>query len=422
MVGAPGAEVQLLRAAQQRRPGEYYTNSELSGILGLHPDPAQRIDAIGFKRAALALRPQNPLARSGLGQMLIENGRLDEAIAQFREGIRLKPEDSGLHSDLGTALRYKGLTDEAIAECKEAIRLKPDNPFVRNNLGSALHATGDMDGAVAEFREAIRIKSDYAQAHYNLGLTLGDKGDVDGAIAEYREAIRLEKNSPRSHCNLGQTLILYKGQFAEALTYLRRGHELGSKEPRWPFPSARWVKECERFVELDGKLPRFLKGEVQPADVGERLTLARMCQLRCKWLNAAAARFYAAAFAEQPQLADDLQIQHRHNAASAAALAGCGKGNDAANLAIEEYAFLRQQALIWLRADLAAWRRILQAEGDKARATVLQNLTHWQQDPDFAGVRGQDALAKLPEDERLAWEKLWEEVAALKQAASTAMK
>jgi hypothetical protein len=48
-------------------------------------------------------------------------------------------------------------------------------------------------------------------------------------------------------------------------------------------------------------------------------------------------------------------------------------------------------------------------------------MHHWQQDLDFAGVRGPVALAKLPEAEREPWEKLWKEVAdTLKQAQEKA--
>src|SRR4051794_38595169 len=97
-------------------------------------------------------------------------------------------------------------------------------------------------------------------AHYNLGVALKAKGDADGAIAAYREAIRLNKGFALAHCGLGVALR-DKGQFAEALSYLRRGHELGAKDPRWPHPSAQWVKQCERLFELDAKLRRVLKGE-----------------------------------------------------------------------------------------------------------------------------------------------------------------
>jgi len=39
-------------------------------------------------------------------------------------------------------------------------------------------------------------------------------------------------------------------------------------------------------------------------------------------------------------------------------------------------------------------------------------MQHWQEDPDFAGVRRPAALAKLPADEPSGWEKLWADVAA----------
>jgi hypothetical protein len=47
------------------------------------------------------------------------------------------------------------------------------------------------------------------------------------------------------------------------------------------------------------------------------------------------------------------------------------------------------------------------------RTQVQKTLAHWQQDQDLAGVRDQDALAKLPEAERKAWRKLWTDVADL---------
>jgi hypothetical protein len=201
-----------------------------------------------------------------------------------------------------------------------------------------------------------------------------------------------------------------RGDFVAALRHLRRGHELGSKNPRWSYPSAQWVKQCERLVELDAMLPKVLLGEVEPAGVGERLALAQICQ-RHKSLYAAACRFYAAAFAIQPQLAKDLRVPHRYNAACAAALAGCGQGQDAAGLGEKERARLRQQACDWLLADLAAWRTLLEKQRDIIRPVVIQKMRHWLQDDAFTGVRGEKALAELPAAEPRSWRKLWDAVA-----------
>ena len=77
----------------------------------------------------------------------------------------------------------------------------------------------------------------------------------------------------------------------------------------------------------------------------------------------------------------------------------------------KERARLRKQALDWLRADLDAWKDELKQRPVTARRQVVQKMQHWRKDTDFAGVRGPEALAKLPEAERPAWQKLWADVA-----------
>jgi hypothetical protein len=42
-------------------------------------------------------------------------------------------------------------------------------------------------------------------------------------------------------------------------------------------------------------------------------------------------------------------------------------------------------------------------------------MRDWLKDDDLAGVRGENALAKLSEAERKDWHKLWQEVEALRQ-------
>ena len=74
-------------------------------------------------------------------------------------------------------------------------------------------------------------------------------------------------------------------------------------------------------------------------------------------------------------------------------------------------------------ADLEAWRRLREKGPDEAasRAAVARTLQHWLVDPDFAGVRGPEALARLPEAERQAWQKLWDDVADMLARAQEAI-
>ena len=125
---------------------------------------------------------------------------------------------------------------------------------------------------------------------------------------------------------------------------------------------------------------------------------------------AAAARCCADAFTAHPQLLAGPPTRHRYHAAGAAARAGCGQGRDAADLDEESRAGFRRQARDWLGAELEARRRLLGQEPGQVLA-VARDLQDWLWDSPFAGVRGPDALARLPEPEREAWQQLWTDIA-----------
>ena len=78
---------------------------------------------------------------------------------------------------------------------------------------------------------------------------------------------------------------------------------------------------------------------------------------------------------------------HRYDAACSAALAAAGHGVDGDKLTWEKRVELRQQAVKWLREDLAAWRRLI-AKNDKARPAAKRHLDHaLQNDPDLETIR-----------------------------------
>jgi tetratricopeptide (TPR) repeat protein/serine/threonine protein kinase len=386
-----------------------FADAHLNLGLALY-DKRELDEAIVAYREAIHIKKDLAVAHDSLGVALRAKGLLDEAVAAHREAIRVKKDFADAHINLGLAQYDKGQLDEAIAAYREAIHIKKDYALAYNNLGNALYDKGQLDDAIAAYREAVRLKKDYARAYYNLGNALRDKGQLDEAIAAYREAIALKPDYAGAYCNLGLTL-LRQGAFPEALTELRRGHNLGSKNPGWKYPSAVWVRQCERLVELDRQLPGFLERKTTPASPGERIELAGLCSL--KGLNSAAVRFYAEAFTADPQQADDPRTAHRYNAARVAALAGCGKGKDAGTLDDAERARLRRQALDWLRADLAAWGRLFDKQPDKVRPVLIQRLGYCLVDTEFAGVRVPQAFARLPEAERQPWQKLWDDVASL---------
>jgi predicted ribosomally synthesized peptide with SipW-like signal peptide len=411
--GDLGGAIACYRAALALNPRLAPAHTHLGNALH---DKGDLDAAVAAHRAAIDCDPKLATAHTHLGVALAAKKDLEGAIAAHRGALALDPKLSLAHCNLGNALAAQRRFPEAGAAYREAIRLKPDDHSAHDNLGIALAAQGRSEEAEASFREAIRLKPDAFRAHYNLGNILREQGRLPEAEAFFCETLRLKPDFPEAHCNLGQVLRR-QGRFADALASLRRGDELGRKTSGWSYPSARWVRQCERLLELDGKLPGVLAGEARPADAAEQVELAALCR-QYKRLYASSARLYLAAFAADPKLATDLRLQHRYNAACAAALAGCGRGEDARNRPEKAALTHRRQSLIWLRADLTAYAELAKRDDPAARQIVRQRLEHWQVDTDLAGVRAKDALDKLPEDERKQWHQLWADVAALLQQAA----
>src|SRR5262249_52657280 len=121
------AAVRFLRQAQQRHPDDFWINHQLAIHL-TNLEPPRLEEAIGFYRAAVALRRDSPGARFNLAKALSAQKHLAEAEAQYREAIRLKPDYAEAHQTLGALLcDEKGDYDGALTAFREALRLKPDD-------------------------------------------------------------------------------------------------------------------------------------------------------------------------------------------------------------------------------------------------------------------------------------------------------
>jgi tetratricopeptide (TPR) repeat protein/tRNA A-37 threonylcarbamoyl transferase component Bud32 len=406
-------------------------------------------EAVPTFRKAIALRPDYVWAHNNLGLALVAQKKLDEAMAAYRRAIAIDPDFAGPYINLGNVLFWQNRVDEAVAAFRKAGQLQPDLVVAHYNLGQLLGLQKKWGEAEAAYRQTIAHQPDHAGAHYNLGVVLLEQHKLDEAVralrlaihfrpenaqahyglgrtlflqrksdeaeSPYRQAIALRPHYAEAHCNLGN-ILRGKGQFKESLAAYRRGHELGSKSSGWTFPSIDWVRQAERLVELEGKLPAVLEGSAKPASAAEQVEFARLCVF--KKLHATAARFYRDAFAAVPQLAQDVRSSNRYHAARVAALAGCGQGKDADRLVDRERDSWRQQALDWLRADLTWWEGALDRDNAQTRAVVSRWLRSWQSDRDLAGVRDRAALGQLPEAERKQWRKLWAQVTALLALAS----
>jgi tetratricopeptide (TPR) repeat protein/tRNA A-37 threonylcarbamoyl transferase component Bud32 len=224
--------LKLLQLVRERNPDDFWLNFTLAHALAVlecnyveERDRSRQDEAIGYLRAALAVKRDSPAAHNDLGFALFTKGDVEGSIRSCQQAIRLDPRFPYAHGNLGNALKARGDLEVAILCFKEAIRLDPRDGTSHNGLGFALYDKGDLDGAISSLREAVRLAPWRAVVHDNLGAVLQRRGDLDGAIRSHRMAIRIDPQLARAHSNLGNALYV-KGDVEGAVRSCREAIRL----------------------------------------------------------------------------------------------------------------------------------------------------------------------------------------------------
>ncbi len=369
-------------------------------------------EAVAAYHKAIAAGPQFALNYVYLGHALLEHGKVPEAIDALRKAIDLDPKLLAAHVLLGSALLKQKRLPEAVTALRRALDLNPNLAAAHDTLGLALQHQKKLPEAAAAHRRAIACDPKYAKAYGNLGLVLHAQKKTPEAIAAFRQAMALAPNLAGPRGALGQVLMS-QGAFAEAVKATQEALDRLPPGHAARAVGLRQLKTCETLRDLDRRIPLVLDGK---ASVGtdELLKMVDLCRKYTK-RHATEVRLYRLAFQAKPALAEDHACWHRYKVA--AVLAGAGSGEEAGRLPAEERAKLRRQALGLFQADLARHAQRLQGGNAAARQVAAGMLSHWQADAALAGVRDPTALARLAEQERAAWLKLWADVGRLLKEA-----
>jgi tetratricopeptide (TPR) repeat protein len=135
---------------------------------------------------------------------------------QFRRAIELNPNYATAHQWYAELLVYEGRFDEAIAEIKRAQELDPLSLIINTVMGRIYWQTRQYDQGIEQLRKTIEMDPNFAPAHRHLGVVYELKGMYPEAIAEIQRAVTLSGNGREYIAILGQAYAV-AGKRAEAL-------------------------------------------------------------------------------------------------------------------------------------------------------------------------------------------------------------
>ncbi len=217
----------LFRHAVEVTPNNYLAYNNL----GYYLSGQGRVEeAMDNYRLSLKINPTYEDALNNLGYALAGQKKYAEAIPYYEAALRTRPNHVEVHNNFGNALSELGRLDEAIAHYLFVLKEKPDHADAHNNLGIALAMQGKLEEAIRQFHEAIRFKPDDASAHSNLGNALAAQRKFDEAIKEYRESLRLKPDDAQAHNNLANALA-EQGRTEEAVRHYTEALRLNANNP-----------------------------------------------------------------------------------------------------------------------------------------------------------------------------------------------
>jgi DNA-binding winged helix-turn-helix (wHTH) protein/TolB-like protein len=183
---------------------------------------------------ALAVRPNLVDAQLFLANLLVDTGKVEQAVPLLRDALKTNGNYAAAHWELGYAYRFAGMLDESVAECERARQL---DPFVKFN-GSVLNTYLYL-GQYQKFLESLPV-DDSSFILFYRGFGEFHEKEFDQASRDFDRAYELD---PTLYTGIGKALSdSIHQRKAEGLDLLngleRKGRDRGVGDPEGTYKIA----------------------------------------------------------------------------------------------------------------------------------------------------------------------------------------
>ncbi|MBI4321373.1 MAG: tetratricopeptide repeat protein [Chloroflexi bacterium] len=207
----------VVKQSQQFADGHY----ELGNLL---EEDGRVEEALRHYQKAVELEPGDSVHLCALARGHRTLGQLDLAGERLSRAVTLSPRSATVYHEMAKLSEARSRYAEALASYQRAIELDPRTDFHRD-LAKLLQTMGKTKEALAAMRKVVDREPRIAQWQSDLGDIYDQQGAYDQAIGQYQRAIRLDAHNPEFHRNLGVALKK-AGKYEDAMVELQRALEL----------------------------------------------------------------------------------------------------------------------------------------------------------------------------------------------------
>jgi tetratricopeptide (TPR) repeat protein len=151
---------------------------------------AGRLAAARQTYEAVLAQGDDAVAEHYLGVLDMQERRPLDGERRIRAALAKRHDVPDFFNNLGLCLRAQGRLDEAVAEYRKALDLHPAYAPAWSNLGLDLHRLGQLDASLDAFDRALALDPELMQARFSRALVLLTRGDYAHGWAAYESRMR----------------------------------------------------------------------------------------------------------------------------------------------------------------------------------------------------------------------------------------
>lgn len=187
-------------------------------------------EALAQYKLAVTADPKYADALADYGTALAIKGDWKAAAEMQKKAIAVNPTDALFHLNYARILDKLGEAENSLQELNTAYRLNPKDTSVLMALSKKTMAAGQVKDSVRYLEEAVDLYPARSDLRERLSYGLMKSGDFDQSAAQAKEAVRLDPKSASAHSTLGSVLMV-QGYVVPAVNAYKEALKLTPNDP-----------------------------------------------------------------------------------------------------------------------------------------------------------------------------------------------
>ncbi len=151
---------------------------------------------------ALMNEPNNPDYLANFAKSRQKMGDVAGAEQYFRQALTVAPDHQPSYHGLAEVMLTQGRGQEAQAMLSTWAGTQPYSPDAHVELAWLQHEMGNTQGAAQSLQQALQINPNHSAALAHMGQFYEEMGRPDQAVAMYQNSLRTDWNQPDVHSRL----------------------------------------------------------------------------------------------------------------------------------------------------------------------------------------------------------------------------